>query len=59
MAQFKIEIDGDTCGHATWRLTGVHQTDGDKDADNKRLTSVLNKLTDFTKQLEAISQEEE
>ena len=59
MSQYQIEINANTAGSVEWRLTAVHQAKDNNDADCKDLTSVVNKLTGFTKQLEAISQEEQ
>ena len=59
MADFRIEIDGDTIGHVGWRLTAVHNARDNEDADAKDMASVLEELNEFAKQLKVISQEAE
>ncbi len=55
MAQFRIELSGDTDGHIQWHFHIDHNTDNNNNADVKGIASVLEKLNDFTKQLKGVN----
>ena len=56
MAQFRIELMGDTEGHIRWHFQADHEANSDNDADRLGIISVINKLTAFNKQLETMAE---
>lgn len=58
MAQFRIELLGDTDGHVRWSFHAEHEVNDNYDADREGIISVINKLTAFNEQLGASSNTE-
>ena len=55
-AEFEIKIYCDTSGNVAWRLEAAHPSNERRDADCKNLISVVEKLNEFTAQLERLFQ---
>lgn len=51
MVQYRIDLIGDTSGHVKWQFQADHDTDENYDADRLELINIINKLTEFNRQL--------